>query len=128
MQPYKILVIDDSQFILDSFRLYLEKLDGVELNCLKDGVGAPEVIKDYQPDLIFLDYILENTDGIRVLKDIKKDKASENIPVFMISSKENSYDQQLALMHGAKMFLQKPLKGSTIREIITTYREKSVAA
>lgn len=120
----KILVIDDSKFIHKSFAQYLKAETNIELFELLEGQNAVPVSKDVMPDLIFLDYILVNTNGLHVLKELKKEEATKHIPVLMISSKENHYDQEMTLLHGAEEYIQKPLHKEVILEKISTYQKR----
>lgn len=125
MSNINILLIDDSQFIHDSFDAFFRKDDHVKITATLDGTKARELATSVKPDIIFLDYILVGTDGLTVLKELKKDVACRDIPVIMISGKENAYDAELALMHGACQFVHKPLSGKNIRSIVMSTCEGS---
>lgn len=126
MQNFKVLLIDDSKFIHKSFGQFTKELDNFELHGITEGLDTIKTASEFKPDLIFLDYILENTDGLTVLKELKSHPELKQIPILMISSKDNHYDQQLAILHGADQFLQKPLLGDLIREKIRFYQNHIV--
>lgn len=61
-----------------------------------------------RPDLILLDIMLPDMDGISILKRLKKDKATKDIPVIMATAKGTEYDKVIGLELGADDYLAKP--------------------
>lgn len=100
----KILVVDDEKKIVELVRLYLEK-DGYEVLSAFDGKQAIEVFSKKQPDLIILDLMLPEINGIEVCKEIRK---HSNIPIIMLTAKTEEIDRLLGLEIGADDYVTKP--------------------
>lgn len=81
----KILLIEDSKFILNAYRDGLE-LAGFEVVVAEDGNQADEALGSFTPDLILLDLILPGKDGFEILADLKLDDRLKEIPVIILSN------------------------------------------
>lgn len=80
----KILIVDDEE----DPRTYLEALfqdNGYETKTVTDGDEAAKIIKDYMPDLITLDIIMERETGTKFYRRLQKDEALKKIPVIIVS-------------------------------------------
>lgn len=107
MDAGKILVVDDDQNICELLRLYVEK-EGFEVVIANDGRVALEVFEAEKPDLILLDIMLPDEDGVSILKKLKSRPDTENIPVIMMTAKSSEYDKVLGLDSGADDYITKP--------------------
>jgi len=65
-------------------------------------------IKEQQPDLILLDIMLPDEDGVSILKKLKSRPDTENIPIIMMTAKSSEYDKVLGLDSGADDYITKP--------------------
>lgn len=106
----KILIVEDDQMIID---MYKEKLKtaGFKVATVMDGKRAIAKIKQGS-DLILLDILMPGLNGFEVLKRIKKDDATKEIPVVVltnIGSSSFDNDKKLALSLGASDYLIKAL-------------------
>ena len=99
-----ILVVDDEPEIRDFLKLYLEN-DGYHVIEACNGIEAVEKFDNMKIDLIILDIMMEQKDGIETLKYIR-DKS--NIPVIMLSAKASDYDRILGLNLGSDDYITKP--------------------
>ena len=106
-----ILVVDDEKPIVDILLYNLEK-EGYETLEANDGVSAVEIALDKQPDLILLDIMLPKMDGLTVCKRIKQ---SLNIPILMLTAKDEEIDKILGLELGADDYITKPF---SVRELM----------
>ena len=105
----KILIIDDEIDSIDVFKFLLKKLN-YEARGITNPLIAIETIKEYEPDLIILDWMMDAKEGIEVLKDIKKDTTIYEIPVIISSGvRTNSNSLKAALEVGAIDLLKKPV-------------------
>ncbi len=106
-----ILVVDDEESIVELLVYNLEK-EGYNTLQAQDGASAVEIALREKPDLILLDVMLPNMDGISVCKRIRY---SLNVPILMISAKDTELDKVVGLEMGADDYITKPFK---IREVM----------
>lgn len=102
----KILIVDDDENICEVIKMYVESA-GYEVQVANDGKSAETVFLDYKPDLVLLDIMLPNIDGIDVLKWIRKDYET---PVIMLTAKGETFDKVLGLELGADDYIVKPFE------------------
>ena len=102
----KVLVVDDDTNICEVIDMYL-KSSGYDTKIANDGKAAKELFVECKPDLVLLDMMLPNIDGIDVLKWIRKDSAT---PVIMLTAKGDTFDKVLALELGADDYVVKPFE------------------
>ena len=106
----KILIVEDDEMIIDMYETKL-KLDGYKVATAADGKKALLKIKD-GADLILLDILMPGLNGFEVLKRLKKDDSTKDIPVLVLTNiGSNSFDndKKLALSLGANDYLIKAL-------------------
>lgn len=104
-KKYSILLVEDEENLQEALKLNLE-LEGYEVSGVSDGAAALEAVKREHFDLIILDVMLPEIDGITVLETIRlKDT---QIPVLILSAKNSSADRVLGLKKGADDYLSKP--------------------
>ena len=109
MASGKILVVDDDQNICELLRLYIEK-EGFEVVIANDGRKALEMFEQENPDLIMLDIMLPEEDGLSILRKLRADPDTRATPVMMLTAKGTEYDTVLALDAGADDYVQKPFR------------------
>lgn len=102
----KILIVDDDENICEVIKMYVES-SGYDVRIANDGKAAEEVFLEYKPDLVLLDIMLPNIDGIDVLKWIRKDFET---PVIMLTAKGETFDKVLGLELGADDYIVKPFE------------------
>ncbi len=102
----KILLVEDDKFLLKFFAARLKEED-FEVVLAEDGEEAVRKVKEEKPDLILLDLILPKKDGFAVLKEIKSDEKTKNIPVFVLSNLGQESDREKAKELGAVDYLVK---------------------
>lgn len=107
----KILVIDDEKAIADIIKFNLEK-EGYSVETAYDGEEGMEAVKKYIPELVILDVMMPKKDGFQVLKEIRM---SYNLPVIMLTAKEEEVDKVLGLELGADDYITKPF---SMRELV----------
>jgi len=114
MQGRKILIIDDEKPINDLIRSYLIKEGFTPLSAFS-GKEALEKVKEEKPDLIILDIMLPDVEGIDLCLDIRK---INNSPIIFLSCKAEEIDKIIALSVGGDDFISKPfLPGELIARI-----------
>jgi two-component system alkaline phosphatase synthesis response regulator PhoP len=104
----KILVVDDEKNILELIRFNLE-LNQFDVITATDGEEALSIIKaEADIDLIILDLMLPNIDGIEVCKVLKRNEKTKDIPVIMLTAKGTETDKIFGLEIGADDYVTKP--------------------
>ena len=106
-----ILVVDDEQPIIDML-VYNLKKEGYNVIEANDGVTAVDMALEQKPNLILLDIMLPKLDGLSVCKRVKN---SLNIPIIMLTAKDEEIDKILGLELGADDYITKPF---SIRELV----------
>jgi len=124
-----VLLVEDEEHI----RLVVEynlRHDGFEVYIAENGPGALEVARKVVPDAILLDWMLPGMDGLEVLTELKHDKTTEHIPVFMLTAKGMPSDINRALELGADDYITKPFNprqlGEIIRKKLQQYEKVSI--
>lgn len=121
MERVKILVVDDSDFLREAIKKFLEDYE-CDVLVSSDGVTGIQSIVESKPDLIFLDILLPSINGIDLLKVIKMFDESKNIPVVVITGTKDAYLIKQCIDLGVQKILNKPLtrKGifNAVEEII----------
>ena len=100
----KIMVVDDDPNIRELVRLYLEK-EGFEVTCAERGDEAVKMFRASPPNLMLLDVMLPGMDGWQVCREVRK---ISNIPIIMLTAKDETFDKVLGLELGADDYIVKP--------------------
>jgi DNA-binding response OmpR family regulator len=122
----KILAVDDDHDILEVLQFILED-SGYKVDTLSDGRHLMDTIRDKHPDLILLDIMLGNMDGRELCKEVKRQAATHNIPVIMISASHNAASF-LNHENGPDDFIEKPFDINTLLDSIKRQFGASAAA
>jgi len=88
----KILLVEDDSLISSMYRTKF-KADGFEVSIAADGAAALALAKKGKPNIIMLDIILPQLDGFTVLEELKKNQATKNIPVIMLTNLGTTEDK-----------------------------------
>lgn len=102
----KILFVEDDVVLLEVLQRFLIDA-GYEIAIAKDGVDALEKLKKEKPDLVLLDILLPRLDGFEVLKAMKAEKETSDIPVIILSNYGSPEDIKKGLELGALKYLVK---------------------
>lgn len=109
--PYKILVVEDDPAALE----FLESCFNGELSTAVSLKEAWEELKKSMPDLIILDRLLPDGDGIRLCEEIRNDPELHSLPVLMLTCKDELEDKVLGLKLGADDYLTKPFEPDELK-------------
>jgi len=102
----KILLIEDEKALQDVLKEILEQEKYLVIQAF-NGVDGIKLAKENIPDLILLDLILPKKDGFEVLKTLKNDKKTNQIPVVVLTNLEDVHDIERAFGAGADSYLIK---------------------
>ncbi|ALT80488.1 MULTISPECIES: response regulator YycF [Streptococcus] len=100
----KILIVDDEKPISDIIKFNLTK-EGYEAITAFDGREAITKFEEEDPDLIILDLMLPELDGLEVAKEVRK---TSHIPIIILSAKDSEFDKVIGLEIGADDYVTKP--------------------
>lgn len=113
----RILVVDDEQIVAEVVERYLKR-EGYDVKTAKTGREALNEAKDWQPNLVVLDLMLPEIDGLEVCRQLRKDSP---VPIIMLTAKGDETDRVVGLELGADDYVVKPFSP---RELVA--RVKSV--
>lgn len=102
-----IMCVEDEESIRE-IEIYTLKSAGLDAIGYEDGTSFFHAIEKEKPELVLLDVMLPDMDGIEILKKLKKDPTTRNIPVIMASAKGSEFDKIKGLDLGADDYLAKP--------------------
>ena len=100
----KILVVDDEKTLVKGIKFNLEN-EGYEVECAYDGAAAVELARNNRFDLLILDVMMPEVDGLEACMRIRE---FSNVPIIMLTAKNSEYDRVIGLDHGADDFVSKP--------------------
>jgi DNA-binding response OmpR family regulator len=101
---FKVLVVDDEAHIVELARLYLSR-EGYDVEGVGDGTQALARFAQTKPDLVILDIMLPGTDGLSICKEIRK---QSQVPIIMLTARDEVTDKVVGLEVGADDYLTKP--------------------
>ena len=104
--PPKILVVDDDPAINEMLTIVLDA-EGFQTESVSDGADAVPAFRSSNPDLILLDLMLPNMNGVDICREIRKESA---VPIVMLTAKTDTVDVVLGLESGADDYITKPFK------------------
>jgi DNA-binding response OmpR family regulator len=93
-----VLLVEDDPSVLEMYRLKLE-LDGYRVSTALDGEEGLQKAGDLTPDIIFLDIRLPKMDGLEVLRKLRAQETTRNIPVIILSN----YDEEDLVARGLRL-------------------------
>ena len=115
-----ILIADDSLAELQILQAALQPT-GHAIITVMDGEAAEEKVKSDKIDLIILDVIMPKKNGFQVCRDIKSNDQYKNIPVIMVTSKDQESDKFWGMKQGADEYLTKPFKPEDLLKAVKKY-------
>ena len=113
----KILLVDDEPDILELLEYHLEK-EGYKIKKAKNGEAAIEKAAKFNPDIIVLDVMMPELNGLEVCKRLRNNELFENTLIVFLTARNEEFTEVMALDLGADDFIAKPLKPSVFRSRI----------
>jgi two-component system OmpR family response regulator len=124
----RILVVDDEKKITEIIKAYLER-DNFSVIVAYDGKAALDAVKKHSPDLIVLDLMLPEISGWEVCRTLRKDS---NIPIIMLTARDETTDKIVGLELGADDYVTKPFDAkelvSRVKAVLRRYEGNSTGA
>ena len=119
-----IFLVDDEQHIIDLVRLYLER-EGFQVDSATDGQVALEQLLARPPDLVVLDLMLPGLDGREICRQLH---ARSDLPILMLTARDDDIDKIVGLELGADDYLTKPFNPRELVARIRAILRRSVRA
>jgi DNA-binding response OmpR family regulator len=125
MSGERVLVVDDEPIVTEVVQRYLIR-EGYQVQVAADGRAALKHARDSAPDLVVLDLMLPEIDGLEVCRQLR---AESSVPIIMLTAKGEESDKILGLGLGADDYLTKPFSpGELIARVKAVLRRTQVAA
>lgn len=118
-----ILIVEDDEKTLGTLRLYLEH-EGFTVGSATDGIAALERAREHPPDLVVLDLMLPELDGMEVCRELRR---SGNVPIIMLTAKTTEPDKLRGLRAGADDYVTKPFSPRELVARIHAVLRRSLA-
>ncbi len=124
--PKKILIVDDEPVNVKVIQRKLEK-EGYEVFMASNGAECLELVKENRPDIVLLDIMMPEMDGIETCRRLKEDPKTESIPVIFVTAKMDRSDKVSGLDIGAIDYITKPIDmEETLARVRTHLRLESM--
>jgi diguanylate cyclase (GGDEF)-like protein len=107
--PPKILVVDDDVDIAGFVEMSLQ-VEGYDVMVAHDGLGALRAVRSYVPDLVILDVMMPDIDGVEVTRRLRADPVNSALPIIMLTAKGQTPEKVIGLQAGADDYLVKPFE------------------
>lgn len=115
--PGRILVVDDSPTDQQAMRKPLES-SGYQVMTAMNGVEARKMLESDQYDMILLDVIMPEQNGFQLCRELRRDSRYENMPIIMVTSKDQAADRFWGMKQGATEYLTKPFDATELIEVV----------
>ncbi len=122
-QPEKtttIMVVDDSLTVRKITSRLLER-EGCDVLIAKDGLDATQLLQDIIPDVMLVDLEMPRMDGFELIKTVRSNPRTANIPIIVISSRTAEKHRNVAKQLGVNAFLGKPYKEDELLKYLTEF-------
>lgn len=119
-----VLIADDNRDFCDVVKNCLDKQDDMQIiGVANDGIEAIEKINEHKPDVVILDEIMPNLDGIGVLERLQQERTADNTMCIMLTAVTQEQIAQRAFSLGAKQYIAKPFDIELLAKRIRQLRE-----
>ena len=125
--PKHVLAVDDEANVTRLVQLILQRA-GYRVTTASDGAEALDKIREDRPDLLLSDITMPHLDGIELLRRLKADASTADIPVVVLSAKAQDADVFEAQRSGADAYLPKPFSPAQLMEAVAEALSAAAAA
>jgi twitching motility two-component system response regulator PilH len=121
-QMAQILIVDDSPTEAHVLKSMLEK-HGFEVETAENGTEGIERAKELKPDLILMDVVMPGLNGFQATRQLTKAAETSDIPVIIVTTKDQETDRVWGMRQGARDFISKPVAEKMLMEKINAVLE-----
>lgn len=118
-----ILIVDDEEDVLDLLQLVFET-SGFEVRRAATGKSAVSSAYEQPPDVVLLDVMMPEMDGWQVLRTLKGDERTRQVPVVMLSARAERRDKMIGLQEGAEGYIAKPFSPAEVVREVQSFLER----
>ncbi|MCP3162663.1 response regulator [Myxococcus qinghaiensis] len=119
--PFLILLVEDEPVIRELVRSMLS--DGtVEVVCAANGLEGLKLARSRSFNLILMDVVLPQLDGISACRILKSDPVTATVPLYMLTAKAKKSDMESATLAGADGYIHKPFRGAELMALVERLR------
>ncbi len=127
MSKEKVLIIEDEADIRSLIKYNLNKAGFNRIETAESGLEGIEKAKEFLPDIILLDIMLPDVDGLNVCRKLRKSSKTNNIPIIMLTAKSEETDIIIGLEMGADDYITKPFSNKVliarVRSVLRRHNE-----
>jgi len=124
---HSVLIVDDEPMTRSLLRMMLQRED-YRIYEASDGMEALTAVRRHHPDIILLDVMMPNMDGITVCQHLRQDDETANMSIILFSAKTDSRAVQEGLQAGANRYLTKPVSRDLLLQSIQELLPAATAA
>ncbi len=114
---HRVLLIEDEPNIIEAISYILTK-DGWTVHTHSNGETAMAKVMQGVPDLIILDVMLPGRSGYAILRDLRAQAETKDVPVMMLTARGQAKDREMAVSLGATRFMTKPFSNAEVLESV----------
>ena len=124
-QKVKVLVVDDEPDIVDLLSYNLKK-EGYDVESAEDGIKAVKLASKFHPDVILLDIMMPNQDGVETCRQLRENTELKNTFIIFLTARAEEYSEIAAFDVGADDYITKPIKPRALMSrIAALFRRES---
>lgn len=121
---YKVLVVDDEEDILELLKYNLQK-EGYDVKTASNGLKAVDIAKTYLPDVVLLDIMMPNQDGVETCRQLRENPDLHQTYILFLTARAEEYSEIAAFDVGADDYIVKPIKPRALMSRISAlFRRK----
>lgn len=118
LSPRRILIVEDSEFVHQIYRVAFRKFGGCHLLHASDGLQGLQLLDEGPVDLIILDLNMPVMDGLAFIRQLKTRPRHAHTHVLVVSTEDRNGKIREAILEGASSFLQKPFNLEQLLELL----------
>lgn len=113
----RVMLIEDEPNIIEAISFILSR-EGLAVETHSDGTTANDRLRAVAPDLLILDVMLPGKSGYDILRELREDAATADLPVLMLTARGQSRDREMAERAGVSAFMTKPFSNSEMLDTV----------